>query len=633
MKKIFSVLFALILAAANFPITAMAATTYYCDYCGKPLHYGPGSTVSEHLLQCTSPTCGKYSRYLPHKFETTSETAPTCGTNGKKVEKCTDCDYETTTVIPATGEHVYRWRSGVMPPEPKDRHWQECNNCGKIINIGSHVYDPVSCTASSKECKLCFARMGITPIGHYWEDKEGKAPTCEDDGFTAYKQCKRCQIEENKVTIDAIGHNFDTGIVSEKPTCTEYGVKTYTCQNDPTHTTTEPVDPTGHNWDLANGVITKKPTCTEFGEKTYTCLNDPSHTKTENVNPTGHKWDLSNGVITLTPTCTEYGAKTYTCLNNPEHTTTEPINPTDHKYDLANGKITTDPTCTEYGVKTYTCLNNPDHITTEPVNPLGHNMSTEWEYDADSHWKKCLNAPCDHTEDKSDHAATGWSKDTNGHWHQCDVCGKKLDETVPHNYSNWVVVQKPTCEKAEIKERTCKDCGWVDAEEAPALPHTYDDKGWVTDQEASCTTAGSEHRLCTVCKVEASRETKEIPATGHKMGAWYKTEDGKHHRRECQNVNPAEAKAIAETDGVKCSYFEEDEHTWKLIQSHNGHKDYVCELCGAEKTLNFYHPHYWGSNPKTGDYIMIAVIVMVFAATGLAGFALYGVITKAKKKN
>ena len=41
-----------------------------------------------------------------------------------------------------------------------------------------------------------------------------------------------------------------------------------------------------HNWD--SGVVTTVPTCTEAGVMTYTCTLDSSHTKTESIPATGH---------------------------------------------------------------------------------------------------------------------------------------------------------------------------------------------------------------------------------------------------------------------------------------------------------------------------------------------------------
>ena len=63
-------------------------------------------------------------------------------------------------------------------------------------------------------------------------------------------------------------HTWGEGMVTTEPTCTEDGVKTYTCSvcNE---TKTETITATGHQWD--EGVVTREPTYTEAGEKTFTC--------------------------------------------------------------------------------------------------------------------------------------------------------------------------------------------------------------------------------------------------------------------------------------------------------------------------------------------------------------------------
>ena len=73
-----------------------------------------------------------------------------------------------------------------------------------------------------------------------------------------------------------------------------------------------------HSWD--EGKITKQPTCTEKGVKTYTC--SCGETKTEDILATGHSWN--SGVITKNATATEDGVKTYTCKTCGT-TKTEPI--------------------------------------------------------------------------------------------------------------------------------------------------------------------------------------------------------------------------------------------------------------------------------------------------------------------
>ncbi len=63
-----------------------------------------------------------------------------------------------------------------------------------------------------------------------------------------------------------------------------------------------------HTWD--EGKVTKAATCTEAGVKTYTCTVC-KETKTEAIAALGHTWD--DGKVTTEPTCTEAGVKTYTC--------------------------------------------------------------------------------------------------------------------------------------------------------------------------------------------------------------------------------------------------------------------------------------------------------------------------------
>lgn len=102
-------------------------------------------------------------------------------------------------------------------------------------------------------------------------------------------------------------HSWDEGEVTTDPTCTEKGVKTYTC-TDCGETKTEDVPALGHDWD--DGAVTTEPTCTEKGVKTYTC-SVCRETKTEDVATLDHSWD--EGVVTLAPTTKEEGEKTYTC--------------------------------------------------------------------------------------------------------------------------------------------------------------------------------------------------------------------------------------------------------------------------------------------------------------------------------
>ena len=71
--------------------------------------------------------------------------------------------------------------------------------------------------------------------------------------------------------------------ITQEPTCTENGVKTYTCECGDSYTETIPA--TGHNY--GDFVVTKPATCTEDGIKTKTCANCNDKI-TESIPKTGH---------------------------------------------------------------------------------------------------------------------------------------------------------------------------------------------------------------------------------------------------------------------------------------------------------------------------------------------------------
>lgn len=172
----------------------------------------------------------------------------------------------------------------------------------------------------------------------------------DEDGYVAYA----LTVERNN-TFDPICffsfefgeaeegehvHSYDEGVVTKEPTCTEKGVKTYTCsgcdEGTEGHSYTEDISATGHAWD--QGVETTKRTCVADGVITYTCANAncPEKTKTGVAPKTGHNYD--EGVVTTEPTCSEKGVKTFTCQNEgctvetEGHTKTEDVPTIDHNY-------------------------------------------------------------------------------------------------------------------------------------------------------------------------------------------------------------------------------------------------------------------------------------------------------------
>lgn len=92
-------------------------------------------------------------------------------------------------------------------------------------------------------------------------------------------------------------HSFDEGKVTTEPSCTEKGVKTFTCSCG--ETKTEEIPALGHDWN--------EPTYTWKDDNSEctalrTCKRDASHTESETVKPAE--------TVTKEATCTEKGEKT-----------------------------------------------------------------------------------------------------------------------------------------------------------------------------------------------------------------------------------------------------------------------------------------------------------------------------------
>ena len=95
-------------------------------------------------------------------------------------------------------------------------------------------------------------------------------------------------VTERQETEAIVHTHHYTSKITTKPTCTEDGIRTYTCACG--YSYTEAVPATGHAYD--NGVITTEPTCTSEGVKTFTCANC-GKTYTEPVSKSAHNWVIS----------------------------------------------------------------------------------------------------------------------------------------------------------------------------------------------------------------------------------------------------------------------------------------------------------------------------------------------------
>ena len=366
-----------------------------------------------------------------------------------------------------------------------------------------------------------------------------KEATCTEEGYTGDLYCKDCNKRLQKgEAIPKTAHKWDNGKVTTKPTCTDAGVKTYTCTRCKT-TRTETIDKTGHDPIAVPG---KEPTCTETGltegkkckicgatlveqKETpaldhdyqlkdhkdatcteagydyYECSRDASHHYTVTIDKTGH--DYTEKVVL--PTCESDGYTIFTCNNCGDIYTGNVTAKLGHDYQLKDHK---DATCTEAGYDYYECSRDALHNYTEAIPATDH-----------MYGKEVVEPTC--TEE-------GYTKYT------CAYCSDSYttDKKPALGHAEVVISgQEPTCEAEGWTESSyCKRCN-VTLKAKETIPAQGHDPIAVPGKEPTCTETGlTEGSKCQRCgKILTAQET--IPALGH---AWNTTSTGVDN---CVNVS------------------------------------------------------------------------------------------------
>ena len=139
--------------------------------------------------------------------------APTCTEDGYKAyEYCSECDYTTYEVDPATGHTEEAIPAVDATCEDTGlTAGVKCSVCGEILTAQEevpalgHKWDAATCTAP-KTCLVCGKTEG-TVGGHTIVTQASKAPTCEEDGFSEGSYCSVCgEIFSAQIEFPATGH-------------------------------------------------------------------------------------------------------------------------------------------------------------------------------------------------------------------------------------------------------------------------------------------------------------------------------------------------------------------------------------------------------------------------------------------
>ena len=205
---------------------------------------------------------------------------------------------------------------------PKHKHLYQL----KVLNPSTCVTKGIG----EQVCTLCgdFYEEEIKATGHKEVKDAAVAATCETNGKTEGSHCSVCgKVIKAQKEVPVLGHNWDAGKITKAATCTETGVKTYTCTRCQ-KTKTEEIKATGHK-EVKDAAVAA--TCEKAGktEGSHCSVCGKVIKAQKEVPVLGHSWDA--GKITKAATCTETGVKTHTCIRC-QKTKTEEVKATGHKF-------------------------------------------------------------------------------------------------------------------------------------------------------------------------------------------------------------------------------------------------------------------------------------------------------------
>ena len=385
------------------------------------------SEEDEHTHTRTCKICN-IPETKEHNWTVTEETKATCGQEGNKKFKCSDCGAEKEETTPKLEKHT-------------------------------------------------------------WDDgKVTKEATCGAEGEKLFT-CSVCKETDTEVIPKLEKHTWDTGAVTKDPTCTEEGVTTFTCSVCK-GTRTEPIAMVPHVFD--NDCDTTCNNCDLTREITHLYLGEWTHDETSHwyeCVTCGYRNEETAHVPGNEPTewtsqnCVDCGFIMKPALGH-THTfgetwTTDEIG---HWHECAGCE-----TKGEYADHSFD--NSCDGVcdacgyTRQTEHTYYENLMS----DKNGHWEQCR--ICGHKTELQSHTLNDqgvcsacncqleipghnhnysgdWQWDVSGHWNGCE-CGQN-SPAQPHNWGEGKVIKKPTDTVDGARRYTCDICGADKTELIPA---------------------------------------------------------------------------------------------------------------------------------------------------------------------
>ena len=247
----------------------------WCKDCGKKILSGQAIAKTENH----SWDAGKVT------------TKATCTEEGEKTFTCSICGDKKTEKVSATGHQHTEIRNKKEATCKETGYSGDtwCKDCGKKIlsgqaiaktedhswNQGEITKEPTCKEKGEKTftCSICgntkTEKVSTTDHQHM-EIRNQKNPTCKEAGYSGDTYCADCGVKifSGQTIAKTKNHNWDGGVITTEPTCTERGEKTFTCTICG-NTDTKKVNATGHSYGAYK--VVKEPTNKRKGLKSKTC--------------------------------------------------------------------------------------------------------------------------------------------------------------------------------------------------------------------------------------------------------------------------------------------------------------------------------------------------------------------------
>ena len=492
---------------------------------------------------------------LGHAFADTFtvDVEPTCQVGGQKSRHCIRCEERKDTVMMPATDH--------QPGEPIKEDYKPAN-----------CLEPGTYTEVIK-CRFCGLELSRTTgvaepaTGHQWnEGTDVVAPTCTEGGIKTFT-CTVCGAVDTK-NVGALGHTYaDTFTVDVPVTCLTDGLQSKHCIRCDIHGYEDTIRATGHV--AAAKVIENSvaATCTKAGSVDTVVYCAVCKTELNRIHMVidalGHQWN--NGITTQEPTCTGKGIISHTCriCNIVE---TKEISALGHQY-ADTFVVDEKATCTSNGKMSRHC-GRCDAITDIKIIPYeGHVES----------------APVQEHVEPATCTKGGSYEDVI----YCAVCKAELSrskKTSTPNGHSYVAdtTEKPSCFVPGKVTFTCSVCGDKKDEPLAAIGHHTWNAG-VTTLAPTCTAQGTLTSTCSVCK---TTKDEPINALGHAFAETPTvdvpvtcTTDG-ISSKHCSRCNAKKDTVI--TPALKHN-FDNGVITKVATETEEGVKTFTCTRCNTKK--------------------------------------------------